>query len=311
MQTSIGIDLGGTWMRAALVAADGTLLHVLRERTQPAGNAPSAPAQAAQALLVRMAALCRRLPGFENACGVGIGVPAAVDPRSGVLRLASNLPGFESLAPAAALQALLRLPVSVENDANVACLAEALTGAGKGIDTVVYVTVSTGIGGGIYDRGRLLSGMRGCAGEFGSLCIDPHRAARLDLGPGAVESEASGEAIVRRAQERLGRPFAHAGEVCALAASGDRQAAALLDDVALDIAQLLAAVACVLDPGVFVLGGGVMQSAEVLIPRVKAAYTRLVPAAFAEIPLRRAALAEPGLTGAGLLAFEHKPPCRA
>lgn len=296
MKTSIGIDLGGTWMRAALLREDGALLHVLRERTQPQ--------RGAQDVLTRMAALARSLPGFDAACGVGVGVPAAVDPHTGMLRLASNLVGFETLAPAPALEALLDKPVRVENDANVACVAEALLGAGKGVDTVVYVTISTGIGGGIWDRGRLLSGMRGCAGEFGSLCIDPRRPARLDLGPGAVESEASGESIVRRAQERLGRPFAHAGEVFDLAAAGDAQADALLDDVALDLAQLFAALACIVDPGVFVLGGGVMQRAQQLLPRVEQAYRRLVPAAFADIPLRKASLDEPGLTGAGLLAMQ-------
>lgn len=296
MKTSIGIDLGGTWMRAAIVREDGALLQVLRERTQPE--------RGAQDVLSRMAALARRLPGFSSVCGAGVGVPAAVDPKTGTLRLASNLPGFESLAPAPALQALLNLPVRVENDANVACVAEALLGAGQGVDTVVYVTISTGIGGGIYDRGRLLSGMRGCAGEFGCLCIDPRRPARLDLGPGAVESEASGESIVRRAQERLGRSFAHAGEVFDLAASGHEAANALLDEIALDLAQLLSSIACIVDPGVFVLGGGVMQSADLLLPRVQRAYERLVPAAFADIPLRRAVLSEPGLTGAGLLGMQ-------
>lgn len=295
MKTSIGIDLGGTWMRAALVGEDGTLLHMLRE--------PTRPERGAEDVLSRMAALARQLPGFAEACGAGVGVPAAVDPKTGMLHLASNLVGFETLAPAPALEALLDMPVCVENDANAACVAEALLGAGQGIDTVVYVTLSTGIGGGIYDRGRLISGLQGCAGEFGSLCIDPRRPARLDLGPGAVESAASGESIVRRAQERLGRPFAHAGEVFALAAAGDDRADALLDEIALDLAQLFSAIACILDPGIFVLGGGVMKSADQLLPRVQQAYLQLVPAAFVQIPMRRAVLAEPGLVGAGLLAL--------
>lgn len=293
MPANIGIDLGGTWMRAALVEEDGSLAHIRRERTQPE--------RGAEDVLSRMAALARSLPGFEEARAVGVGVPAAVDPCSGTLRLASNLIGFEHTAPAPALQALLGKRVYVQNDANVACLAEALLGAGKGLDTVVYVTVSTGIGGGIYDRGRLLSGAHGCAGEFGSVCLSPARPAFNGLGPGAAESEASGEAITRRARQLLGRDFAHAGEVFDLYAQGDAQASALLQSVAQDIAQLLCMLACVVDPDAFVLGGGVMQSADLLLPRVRSAYAALTPPAFADIPFLPAALREPGLTGAGLL----------
>lgn len=297
MKTSIGIDLGGTWMRAALVREDGELLQVLRE--------PTRPERGAQDVLERMAALAKSLPGFETACCAGVGVPASVDPKTGTLLLSSNLVGFESLAAAPVLSQLLGLPVCVENDANVACAAEALLGAGKDMDTVVYVTISTGIGGGVWARGGLLTGMHGCAGEFGCVCIDPRRSARLDLGPGAVESDASGTAITRRAAERFGRPFAHAGELFDLAAAGDPDANALVDDVALDIAQLFSALACILDPGAFVLGGGVMKSADVLLPRLEKAYAQLIPAAFSSIPMRAAVLSEPGLIGAGLLALHE------
>lgn len=294
MNAWIGVDLGGTHLRTALMNDQGQMLGMAKTDTM-AG-------QGVCAVLYRIADTIRLLPGWEKAKGIGLGVPGGVLKDGETIVLANNLIGFDGFHVRSYLSALMNKPVAMENDGNMACLAEALLGAGQGMDTVVYVTLSTGVGGGICVGGRLLRGAHGCAGEFGCISCDPRRAQIGDLPPGAIESEASGSALVRKAEENMHLAFSHAGEVYALAASGNADAALLADQAIQDLAVTLSNIASALDPDVIVLGGGLMKSADYILPRLTACFSDFVQPVFRDTPILRGCLTEPGLIGAALYA---------
>ncbi len=296
MNTWIGVDLGGTNLRAAIADDGGEILHAVKADTM-AHEGP-------EAVLNRVAEAVKALPGWESALGLGLGIPGGVSREEQTPVLATNLPGFDGFPVKHSLSELINKPVAMENDANMACLAEALVGAGQGFDTVVYVTISTGIGGGVCIGGRLLRGRHGCVGEFGSMSCDPNRAAESGLPAGAVESEASGDSLTRKAQTALHQTFSHAGEVYALAAAGHKGAEAVVDQAMRDLAVTLANIACVLDPDAFILGGGCLKSAGILLPRLTAAYQAFAHPVFLNIPIRKSILEEPGLIGAAIYARE-------
>ncbi len=294
MDTWIGVDLGGTHLRAALADDRGTILSA--QKTETIAD------EGVHAVLGRVADAIRSLPGWAAAKGIGIGVPGGVLRDGDTVVLASNLTGFDGFSVRSHLSKMMRLPVALENDGNMACLAEALLGAGKGMQTVVYITLSTGIGGGVCVNGRLIRGAHGCTGEFGCITCGPYRARYGDLPPGAIESEASGSALVRKAEKLLHRPFSNAGEVIALAASGHTALSELVDGAVAGLAATLSNIASVLDPDIFVLGGGLMKSADYLLPRLIACYRDFVHPVFRDTPIVRGMLDEPGLIGAALYA---------
>lgn len=294
MNTWIGVDLGGTNLRTALIDDQGQISSTVKTDTQAA--------QGAANVLRRVADAIRMLPGWEEAKGIGMGIPGGVSKDGEKTVLTSNLVGFDGFPVRSYLSSLTGKPVAMENDANAACLAEALLGAGRKMDIVVYVTVSTGIGGGICINGQLLRGAHGCAGEFGCMSCDPGRAPYGDLPPGAIESESSGEGLVRRAEASLGLAFSHAGEVYDLAASGHPGAAALANRSILDLAVTLSNISSALDPDIIVLGGGCLKSADFLLPRLTSCYREFAQPVFRDTPIRKGDLEEPGLTGAALYA---------
>jgi glucokinase len=294
MNTWIGVDLGGTNLRAALADDKGQILHTVKTETKAA--------EGAACVLRRVADAIRMLPGWEEAKGIGMGIPGGIAKDGETTVLANNLVGFDGFPVRSCLSSLTGKPVALENDANAACLAEALLGAGQGMETVVYITLSTGIGGGICVNGRLLHGAHGCAGEFGCISCDPSRAPYGYLPPGAIESEASGTALVRKAGAVLGIAFSHAGEVYDLAAAGQTGAEKVVNLAVQDLAVTLNNIASVLDPDIFVLGGGCLKSADILLPRLISCFREFTHPAYRDIPIRKGLLDEPGLTGAALYA---------
>ncbi len=285
----IGVDLGGTQLRAGLVAKSGKIicLKVL----------PTHAADGAQVVTERLIAVIQSLPDWQQANFIGVGVPCATSKDGNMLQLASNLPGFDGFPLRDRLEKSLGRSVLLENDANAACLGEALLGAGRGYESMAYITLSTGIGGGIYENGRLLRGTQGAACEFGSITMDSSRPAFGGLPRGAVESEISGTALVRRA----GASYNHAGEVFA-----DPRCAALTEDFVHGMAVLLSNVACMYDPACFVLGGGCMKSQRYFWDALCKAYVDFAQETYRNIPLLPALLEEPGLVGAALLQSSVK-----
>lgn len=195
----IGVDLGGTQVRAALVQ-DGKLLSRVGYLTQDEDGFEAVMGRIQEAIV--QAARQAGVP-LERVIGIGIGAPGPLDSRTGILFAPPNLRGWSNVPLRQILYDKFGLPVYLGNDANLAGLGEHIYGAGRGVPDMIYVTVSTGIGGGVIIGGRVLEGVSGTAGEVGHMTIDV-QGPRCNCGNiGCLEVLASGTAIARRASEAM------------------------------------------------------------------------------------------------------------
>lgn len=293
MKTYIGVDLGGTNVRAAIVDEDGKVL--IQKKS------PSYAQEGKEKVMDTIINLIKSLPDYESCSGIGVGVPGPCDEKTGSMVLATNLPGFEGYSIANKLEETFHMPSFIDNDANVAALAETLVGAGKGKKVVYYVTLSTGIGGGLVINGECISGKHGFTGEIANIIIDRNRSKVNYLAVGAIENEASGTAITRKANEKASKKYKHAGEVFEDAHNGDLIAKEIVDNVARDLAQLFATIACVCDPDIFILGGGMMQSSDLFLPSVIEKFKEISHTQLHDDEFVLASFEEPGVIGAAML----------
>ena len=293
MKTYIGVDLGGTNVRAAIVDEEGNVLVQKKS--------PSYAQEGKEKVMNTIINLIKSLPDYESCSGIGVGVPGPCDEKTGSMVLATNLPGFEGYSIANKLEETFHMPSFIDNDANVAALAEALVGAGKGKKVVYYVTLSTGIGGGLVINGECISGKHGFTGEIANIIIDRNRSKVNYLAVGAIENEASGIAITRKANEKASKKYKHAGEVFEDAHNGNPVAKEIVDNVARDLAQLFATIACVCDPDIFILGGGMMQSSDLFLPSVIEKFKEISHTQLHDDEFVLASLEEPGVIGAAML----------
>ncbi len=192
----VAVDLGGTQVRAALCDREG---QILKRAAQPA-NATEGVA----AVFARIVASVREVAGDQlRVRGIGVGAPGPLDPWRGVILQAPNLPGMTDFPMKARLEKELGAPAFVGNDANLAALGEHRHGAGQGVAHMIYMTISTGIGGGIIADNQLYLGWRGFAGEVGHQTLDAY-GPRCNCGNvGCLEALAAGPALVRYARDAL------------------------------------------------------------------------------------------------------------
>jgi glucokinase len=296
---AIGLDLGGTDLKAGLVSGRGEVSHFLRlpARADEHADAPLEVIVSAVANLRRAAA--------GPVAGIGLGCPGVIDPASGALvGRTPHLPHWDSLPLRALLTGRLAADLVVENDANLAALAEHRIGAARGARVSLTITVGTGIGCGVIVEGRVLRGAHGGAGELGHLPLDGRFPCRCGV-PGCVEPECSGSGLVARAAE-AGLMAADAAAVFAAAASGDPRAARLIERMIDRLGALIAAAVNLLDPEVVVVGGGVSNAGEALLTPLRSAVKRYALASHGHrVRVAGAALgARAGVAGAGLAAWE-------
>ncbi|HEX5040544.1 MAG TPA: ROK family protein [Candidatus Limnocylindria bacterium] len=267
----LAVDLGGTQIRAALITPDLTVhgrRAVLTESEE-----------GIDAVLGRIAVLARAVrddaaaAGLPDPIGVSISSPGPLDPWRGIVVLAPNLVGWRDVVLAPRIAEALDLPAFLERDTNVAVMGEWRYGAARGTRDAIYITVSTGIGGGIISDGRRIVGRHGTAGEVGHVTVELDGPACGCGGVGHVEAIASGTALAREARELLrggptDTPLAHLaaqGEevdaelVARAAAAGDAACAALLERAWTAIGALCASLANLLDPEVIVIGGSIAE----------------------------------------------------
>ena len=303
---SVGIDVGGTKI---LVVCDEPGRDLRLPTPRGGGLVVDAIAAAVEAV--------------GGADAVGVGVAGLVD-RAGVLRVGPNLPGVIGFPYRAELEARLRVPVAVDNDATAAMWAELRLGAARGATEAVLVTLGTGIGGGHVTGGVLQRGAHGFAGEPGHMVVDPRGPQCVCGRRGCWERFASGSGLGRLARDaaaagRAGRvvelaggdPEAVRGEHVTQAASeGDRGAIAVLREFGWWVALGIANLVNVLDPEVVVVGGGLAEAGELLLAPVRERFDELVLAPEHRPPVRivAAELGErAGAIGARLLAQELVP----
>ncbi len=298
MKTYIGIDLGGTNVRVAKITEKGEILAQVK--------GPSYGQEGPEKVMENLKSMIREIPDWNECAGIGVGVPGPVNTVTGRMVLSTNLPGFTDYPMAEALSNEFGIPAFVDNDANVAGLAEALVGAGKGLPVVFYVTISTGIGGVLVVDGKTVSGKHGFGGEIANIIIDRDRKEVNYLNVGAIENEASGTAITRKGREAFpGKDVPHAGIVFDLAKNGDEKAIEIIRNMERDLGQLFATIACVCDPDMFVIGGGMTKSAEKFLPGVIENFKAMSHTAVHDTPFVISKLEEPGIVGAAMLPVSH------
>lgn len=298
MKTFIGVDLGGTNVRAAKVDEQGQLLQVVKEATEID--------QGVDHVIQKIISMIESIDGYQECEGIGMGVPGPVDTKNGKMMLASFLPGFEGYPLVKHFRDHFQMPVYMDNDVNVACMGEAMLGAGKNHDSVYYVTLSTGVGGALVIDKRVVSGAHGFAGEIGNVIIDRNRKDISHLNVGAVENEASGTAITRKGKELFGDDrIHHAGDVFDLAREKNPQAISLCEEATYDLAQLFSIIAHICDPEVFVLGGGLMKGKDVFLDQLIEQFKTLVHEGMRAVEFKEAQLEEPGIIGAAMLVMAY------
>jgi glucokinase len=308
---AIGVDIGGTKVAAGVVDEHGAIVATSRRDT---------PSQDPSKIEEIIGDVVRERQPAHDVEAVGVGAAGFVDAARSTVIFAPNL-AWRDEPLRAAVEARCGLPVVVENDANAAAWAEARFGAGRGQDYLVILTLGTGLGGGLVVDGQLYRGRLGIAAEFGHLTVEPGGRRCGCGGRGCWERYASGRALVREAQElasispaiaaRLlelagGRPEAITGlAVTQAAQDGDEAALEAFRVVGTWLGHGMASLAAVLDPGMFVLGGGVSAAGELVRePAARTLQERITARAYREVPgVRLAELGpEAGIVGAADLA---------
>jgi glucokinase len=302
---AIGLDVGGTSLKSARVDGAGQVLEHLEEAVRK---------QTQSALLEQMQGAVRRLETVHGPCSaVGVGLPGIVDANSGRVRNAPNVPVLNGVDVAAEMQRRTGRPSFAENDANAAALAEAWMGAGRGAERMLFVTLGTGVGGGLVFDGRTWGGRSGFAGEVGHIQVDP---AGVPCGCGSwgcVETIAGVPGWERRARAALpGRDsvlreaaLLDPATIVAAAREGDTLALELVDEAASAVATGVAAALDLLNLDRVVIGGGVSRAGLLLLDRiVEHARRRTFAHVFADACFRLAELgAEAGAVGAARVAL--------
>lgn len=299
----IGLDLGGTFLKAARVAANGTVGRRLRQPVE---------SDSADGLLSQLARAVRTLEEDGDAPAVGLGIPGIVEPVTGLARGVPNLPALEGVPLGAELAARCGRPAFAANDASAAALAEAWLGAGQGANNMVYVSLGTGVGGGLVLAGRLFTGTAGYAGEIGHIQVEPDGVPCGCGSWGCVETIAGAPGWVRRAEKAM------AGRVSALhglqlepavivqaAHAGDAAALEVVDGAARALGAGIAATLNLLNAERVVVGGGVAAAGAILLDRVFAeTRQRTFHAVSAGCSFHQSALgADAGVVGAARVAM--------
>lgn len=309
----IGVDLGGTKLLAGVVDGELNVHHRVRRPVAGLGQRELLDVVVAAVEEARAAAPA-------EVAAIGFGIPCLIDQRRGVATMAVNLP-IVDLPFRDVMAERLGLPVEVDNDANLAALAEHRAGAARGASDAVVLTVGTGVGGGLILGGRLFRGSLGAGAELGHMTIDVDgpRCQGNCVNHGCLETLASGTALAREGRRiaaaqpdsALGRALAAGREISGpliteLAHDGDAAALEALTAIGRNLGVGIANYLNIFNPDVVVIGGGVIAAGELLLkPARDEARRRALPPVFAHARIVPAQFGtEAGMVGAGAMALD-------
>lgn len=276
----IGIDIGGTKLATVVAHKDGNIIQKVRKPTE----AEKGPHHAVQ-LLLSMVDQALDLAGLqrEDISGIGVSCGGPLDTKTGIIYSPPNLPGWDALPLKELIEAEFHIPTVIENDANASALAEAKFGGGRGYDYLLYITMSTGIGGGIVVNGEIYHGANDSAGEVGHQILLPD-GPRCGCGKyGCLEALCSGPSIARRAQEAVTkRPHTkiltladghinrvRSEHVLQAASKGDALAIALIEETAYYMGWGIANLVNILNPQIVLLGTIAVAAGNLLLEPIR------------------------------------------
>ena len=277
-----GVDLGGTTAKIGLFTPDGEVVEKWEIPTEKSDNGSHILENIAKSVLSKME---EKGIAKDDVIGLGIGVPGPVD-NAGFCNKAVNLGWQDKIDLEGELKALTGLNIKGGNDANVAALGEVWKGGAEGYTDAVVVTLGTGIGGGVIIGGKVLAGATGAAGEIGHIHIDDDETEVCGCGNyGCLEQYGSATGIVRLANRRLAKDDASSvlreGEISAKTVfdavkAGDAVAIEIAEKFGEYLGKGLSVIADVVNPQIFVIGGGVSKAGDVLLPYIEKNFTKYV-----------------------------------
>lgn len=296
----IAVDLGGTQVRVALVNKAGEIL----ERESVLTKAQEGPDVVVSQIGQLVHSIKAKAAG-KNILGVGVSSPGPLDTVQGLALSLPTMKGFTSFALLQALRDATQMDVMLENDGIAAAIGEWRFGAGMGLQNLVYVTVSTGIGGGVIVDNHVMRGRKGMAGHVGHMSIT-RDGVRCSCGNmGCIEAYAAGPAFTARARKVLNNENISSADVFNLARQGNAQAQVLIDDEGALLGQGFTSLLHLFSPDVLVMGGGLSNEFETLYPIIQRYIATNAMAAFKDVPLVKAKLGgNSGLIGAASLVFD-------
>ena len=270
-----GVDIGGTTCKIGLFETTGVLLEKWEIPTRRENNGENILPDVAASVATKMV---EREISKTDIQGIGIGVPGPVTSEGVVMRCV-NL-GWDVINVAKDMTERTGFHIKVGNDANVAALGEMWQGGAKGHKDVVMVTLGTGVGGGVIIDGKIVTGCKGAGGEIGHVIINEEETECCGCGrKGCLEQYASATGIVRMAKQRLERSEEEtslrgvepltAKDIFDAAKAGDAVADEIVEDMTRLLGSALANIACIVNPEVFVIGGGVSKAGSIITDRVK------------------------------------------
>ncbi|RWP17291.1 ROK family protein [Mesorhizobium sp.] len=313
---ALAFDLGGTELRGALVESDGGVVAQVSAPTMAIAGSDAVIGQ----IIALAGALLTQRPQAD-VVGIGIGAPGPLDPKAGIVIAPPTLAGWHDVPLIDILGKHFGLPVRLENDANAAALGEWRFGAGRGSDSLVFVTVSTGIGGGVVADGHIYHGRRGLAAEIGHMTITGEGDRCFCGAVGCFEAVASGTALGRRATTlttpgdgSLLRRLSADGDVSArqvveAARAGDISALELIEVEARWLGIGFTNLLHLYSPDLIVMGGGLANGFDLLAPTIRATVEQRAMPAYRDVPIVPAQLGgRAGLIGAAsLILWEGEP----
>jgi glucokinase len=256
------VDIGGTKIAAGCVSPDGRIAARL--------ECPTAPEQGFAPAIARTKGMLREAGRHGQFTGIGVACTGPVAPFTGIIGDVGTLPGWQGANLVEELEREFGVPVAVENDADAAALAEAAWGATRGQNRFIYITVGTGIGGGIVLAGELYRGAGGAHPELGHQVIDASGPLCYCRAHGCWESLASGPAMAAWMKERCPEPAElTAQDICALAERGDELARRAVEREGYYLGLGLANLVTLFTPDVIALGGGLMRSGHLFLERAR------------------------------------------
>jgi len=300
-QYSIGVDLGGTNLRAASISSSGQLIEKISGGTNLS--------EGREAVIEDMVSAILKLQenhGSDSLAGVGIGVPGFILLKEGIIRGSHNLPGFNDYPIRDDIERRLGAPVILENDANAAALGEKWMGAGREVDDLVLLTLGTGIGGGIISGGQVLHGYLGMAGELGHLTVVPNGNPCGCGNVGCLEKHASATAVASMARLLALGDNLSSADVYDLAVSGDENARRIFAAMGQSLGVALAMLVNAFNFPLYLLSGGLLAAWDLFAPTMfEEVQRRSFTFRITETRIEKAILGnEAGLYGAACLPFQ-------
>ncbi|MCZ2078210.1 MAG: ROK family protein [Bryobacteraceae bacterium] len=297
---SIGVDLGGTNLRAAAITKDGIIVEKISGSTNLSEGRDAVISDIVDAIT-----RIKRKAGAGRLAGVGIGVPGFILIEKGIIVGSNNLPEFEGFPVRDEIERRLGTQVILENDANAAAMGEKWMGAGKEVDDLILLTLGTGIGGGIISRGRILHGFVGMAGEIGHMTIYPNGNPCGCGNHGCLEKHASATAVSSMAALLHLGDNVTSEDVYKMAAAGDEKAQMIFASMGTALGLAIGTLVNIFNFPLVLLSGGMLPAWDLFAPPMMKEVERSFTFRNTKTTVGKATLGnEAGLYGAAYLPFQ-------